>query len=160
MEKDTKINKDKLAMIENLAKNLLDKLKTGKYKIEVVDDAENELIRVLITLDDPGVMIGFKGRTLASFQLILGLMANASLGDYQRILVDINNYRQEQDERLRAVASQAAEKAIETGQEVRLLPMTPYERRLIHMTLSDDPQIETFSEGEGSSRQIVIKPKQ
>jgi spoIIIJ-associated protein len=160
MEKDIKINKDKLEVIESLTKDLLDKLKIGKYKIEVVDDAENELIRVLITLDEPGVMIGFKGRTLASFQLILGLMANASLGDYQRILVDINNYRQELDERLRAVASQAAEKAIETGQEVRLLPMTPYERRLIHITLSDDPQIETFSEGEGPSRQIVIKPKQ
>jgi spoIIIJ-associated protein len=160
MKKEEKTDKDKLATTESLAKSLLDKLGVGKYKIEVTNDGENDLLRVLVTLDDPGAMIGFKGRTLASFQLILGLMVNASLADYQRILVDINNYRQEQDERLRTIASQAAEKAIETGQEVRLLPMTPYERRLVHITLSDDPQIETFSEGEGSSRQIVIRPKQ
>jgi len=102
-------------------------------------------------------LIGFKGKTLFSFQLILGLMTNASLKEYQRILVDINNYRQQQNDRLKEIASKAAEKAKAMKQEVRLLPMVPYERRLVHMILADDPEIETFSEGEGISRRIVIK---
>lgn len=160
MEKKQKKADSGLERIKDLTESLLTSLGVSEYQLEIDRDLENELVCVSIDLEDPGMMIGFKGRTLNSFQQILSLMINNSPEEYQRILVDINNYRQEQDDRLREVASRAAEKAVETGQEVRLLPMSSYERRLIHMTLSDDPQIETYSEGEGSSRRIVIKPKQ
>ena len=161
MEKKPKTVNSGLEKIKDLTESLLTKLGIAEYELEIDNDLENELVRVSINLNDPGMMIGFKGRTLNSFQQILSLMINNnSKKEYQRILVDINSYRKEQDDRLREVAAKAAEKAVETSQEVRLLPMSSYERRLIHMTLSDDPQIETFSEGEGSSRRIVIKPKQ
>lgn len=155
-----KKEKSKLEIVEKLTKDLLDNLNAGNYKIEVSNDLENEFIKVSIKVDEPGILIGFNGKTLSSFQLILGLMTNSYLEEYQRVLVDVNGYREEQDNRLKAVASEAAEKAKTTAQEVRLSPMAPYERRLIHMALSDDPEIETFSEGEGASRRIVIKPKQ
>jgi len=152
-----KKSKNKLEIIENLTKDLLVRFNIDNYEIEASDDLENEHVKVSIKVDEPEMLIGFKGKTLSSFQLILGLMANASLKEYQRILVDINNYRQEQDDQLKGIASEAAKKAKAEKQEMKLLPMTPYERRLVHMVLADDPEIETISEGEGPLRRIVIK---
>jgi spoIIIJ-associated protein len=150
---------DNLKVIENLTKELLQKMGTADFKLEVKKDLENDLVKISISLDEPGAIIGFKGRTLSAFQLILGLMANSCLADYQRILVDVNNYRQEQDDRLKETAFMVADKAKETGQEVSLQPMAPYERRLIHLVLADDSQVETYSEGEGALRRVVVKPK-
>jgi spoIIIJ-associated protein len=150
-----KIN-DKVELVENLARELFDKL---NQEVELQVTEEEEAIRVNIQSNDPGPLIGFHGKTLSSIQLILGLMAFHELGEWQQIIVDVDEYREEQTERLRKIALNSAKQAKFSGRPVALSPMTPFERRIIHLTLNDDPEVTTESEGEGSYRYVVITPK-
>ena len=139
----------------------------SELKVEVenafVEDLENEekedQVLVSLTANNPGSLIGFKGKNLAAIQLILSLMVKKKLGEWVRVLLDVNNYRQEQKERLEKMAESFAKKAIEENREVQMIPMSPFERRLCHMVLTKIEGITSDSEGEGEERHIVIKPK-
>jgi spoIIIJ-associated protein len=72
--------------------------------------------------------------------------------------VDVEGYKGRQREKLESVALNAADRAVSQNRSVRLRPMTPYERRIIHITLADDPRVETASEGEGAARRVVVLP--
>jgi len=148
---------DKIKLTKQIAEELLAKL---NQSAQVGISQEEETIRVELQTDDPGMLIGFHGKTLSSLQLILGLMLYRQLGEWQRVVVDVNEYRQEQTERLKKIAANAAQKAKFSGQAVALSPMSPFERRIIHLTLTDDDQVETKSEGEGSLRYVIITPLQ
>lgn len=139
----------------------------SELKVEVenafVEDLENEekedQVLVSLTANNPGSLIGFKGKNLAAIQLILSLMVKKKLGVWIRVLLDVNNYRQEQKERLEKMAESFAKKAIEENREVQMVAMSPFERRLCHMVLTKIEGITSDSEGEGEERHIVIKPK-
>lgn len=148
---------DKQELVKDLSSQLLEKL-GFQAEITVKEDKENEAIKVKLEVDEPGHLIGFHGKTLSAMQLILGLMLFNQLGEWQRVLIDINGYRQEQKERLEKIAMNAAQKAKMSGQPVALSPMTPFERRIIHITLSEDPAVETESTGESPRRYVVISP--
>lgn len=147
-----------LDQIKELAESLLEKM-GFPTELTVSADTEAEAVRVEIKMEDFSNLIGFHGRTLSSFQLILGLMAFKKFGEWTRIIVDVNNYRQEQAERLESVAMDIAGKVKASGRPEALSPMTPYERRLIHLALSKEEKVETFSSGKGSFRHVVIAPK-
>lgn len=148
---------DKQELVKDLSSQLLEKL-GFQAEITVKEDKENEAVKVKLEVDEPGHLIGFHGKTLSAMQLILGLMLFNQLGEWQRVLIDINGYRQEQKERLEKIAMNAAQKAKMSGQPVALSPMTPFERRIIHITLSEDPAVETESTGESPRRYVVISP--
>lgn len=149
--------KETLKEIKNLVEDLLAKIdQTGE--ITVKDDQKNEAIKVKIKTEDPGVLIGFHAKTLSAIQLILGLMIYRRTGQWQRLVVDVNDYRQEQMERLKGIAQTAAQKAKFSGQSVILSPMTPFERRIIHLAISEFEGVETRSEGELDGRHVVIFP--
>ncbi len=148
---------NKQELVKNLTSQLLEKL-GFQAEINTVKDEENEAIRLKIEVEDPGHLIGFHGKTLSAMQLILGLMLFHQLGEWQRVLVDINEYRKEQEERLKKIAMNAAQRAKMSGQPVALSPMTPFERRIIHVTLTEDPKVETESSGESPRRYVVISP--
>jgi spoIIIJ-associated protein len=139
----------------------------AELKVEVenafVEDLENEekedQVLVSLTANNPGSLIGFKGKNLAAIQLVLSLMVKKKLGVWIRVLLDVNNYRQEQKERLEKMAESFAKKAIEENREVQMVAMSPFERRLCHMVLTKIEGITSDSEGEGEERHIVIKPK-
>lgn len=126
-----------------------------------VEDLEGEENQVLVglTVANPAGLIGFRGRNLASIQLILSLMVKNKLGEWVRILLDVNNYRQEQKERLVQMAQGLAQKVLATGMPVIMTNMSSYERRLCHMALQEVEGVTSESEGEGEERHIVIKPK-
>ena len=124
-----------------------------------VEDGEEDLFLIKIETDDPGSLIGFHGRNLSSLQLILGLILFRQTGAWKRVIVDVNEYRREQTERLKAIAVNAAERVRVSKSPASLSPMTPYERRIIHMALTNFEDLETKSEGEGSERHVVIFPK-
>ena len=148
----------KLELIKSLGEDLLAHLgQEGEVAVE--EDQENQAVKVKIKTDNPGVLIGFHGKTLSAFQLILGLMVYRKLGEWQKIVVDVNGYREEQVERLKKIALNAAQKVKFSGQPVALSPMTSFERRIIHLALNDFAGVETVSEGEGSQRHVVIRPK-
>jgi spoIIIJ-associated protein len=152
-------NKERNEKILALTCELLGKM---NFAVEnaFVEDVEGEEPQVLVGVEvaNPGSLIGFKGRNLAAVQLILSLMVKKLLGEWVRVLLDVNNYRQEQRLRLETMARDLAKKAIETGKPVAMMMMSPYERRICHVVLAEMEGVTGESEGEGEERHIVIKP--
>jgi len=96
---------------------------------------------------------------LAAFQLILSLVINKKLETWTRILVNVNDYRQKREESLKMVALNAAQKVKFSNEAAVLTNLSPSERRIIHLTLADHPDVESLSEGQGQERRLVIKPR-
>ncbi|MCX6726900.1 MAG: hypothetical protein NTY75_03750 [Candidatus Shapirobacteria bacterium] len=151
-------NKDRNELILKITCELLGQL---NYDIEnaYAEDVEDGQVLMSVTVANPGGLIGFRGRNLASLQLILALMVKQKVGEWVKILLDINNYRDEQKERLTKMAQNLAQKVLATGTPVEMATMSAYERRLCHMAIADMEGISSESEGEGEERHIVIKPK-
>jgi spoIIIJ-associated protein len=108
--------------------------------------------------EDAGLIIGRRGETLRSFQFVV----NVILGHQQErpvpVVVDVEQYRERRERQLRGTAQRMAERAAASGRPVALEPMSPAERRIIHMALADDRSVTTASSGEGSGRHVVITP--
>lgn len=151
-------NKERNELILKITCELLGQL---NYEIEnaYAEDVEDGQVLMSVTVASPGGLIGFRGRNLASLQLILALMVKQKLGEWVKILLDINNYRDEQKERLTKMAQNLAQKVLATKIPVEMVTMSAYERRLCHMALVEMEGITSESEGEGEERHIVIKPK-
>ena len=116
---------------------------------------ENEL-SALLTGDDMGVLIGKRGQTLDSLQYLTSLVVNKHHDGYIRVKLDTENYRERREEKLKSLAKNIAFKVKRTRKPVSLEPMNPYERRIIHSALQDDPYCTTYSEGEDPYRHIVV----
>ncbi|MDD3926225.1 MAG: protein jag [bacterium] len=106
-----------------------------------------------------GIIIGRQGQTLDSIQFIVNLILNKHREDRIRVIVDAESYRERRKEILASTAEKMAARAVQTGQEIALAYMTPFERRVIHTTLQDNEDVTTFSEGEEPYRRVVISPK-
>ncbi|MFZ2152829.1 MAG: R3H domain-containing nucleic acid-binding protein [Microgenomates group bacterium] len=152
-------NKERNQTILQITCDMLGKMnfEVEKAFVEDVTEEENQVL-VGVTVPNPAGLIGFRGRNLAALQLVLSLIVKNKLGEWVRVLLDINNYREEQKERLTNMAVSLAEKAKATGKEVVMASMSSYERRLCHMALVNIEGITSDSEGEGEDRHIVIKP--
>lgn len=131
---------------------------TEESETEGNEENTNQVL-VSVTVNNPGGLIGFRGRNLAAIQLILGLMVKNSLGEWVKILLDVNNYRNEQKERLMTMAKNLAQKVLATGKPVEMMNMSAFERRICHMAIAELEGVSSESEGEGENRHIVIKPK-
>jgi len=103
-------------------------------------------------------VIGRHGETLNALQLIVSIMISRRFTDAGRIALDAEGYREQRQQMLQRMALQHAEKAKEAGKEIVIKDLKPYERRIVHLALRDDPEIETYSEGEGDDRYLVISP--
>ena len=128
-----------------------------KAFVEDVEEEENQVL-VGITVANPAGLIGFRGRNLAAVQLILSLMVRNQVGENIRVLLDINNYRNEQKERLTNMVRNLAEKCLTSNKDVALANMSSYERRICHMVISEMEGVMSESEGEGEQRHVVLKP--
>jgi spoIIIJ-associated protein len=124
-----------------------------------VEDVEGEEEQVLvgITVANPAGLIGFRGKNLAAVQLVLSLMVRNQVGENIRVLLDINNYRNEQKERLEGMVRSLAEKCLISHKNVALANMSSYERRICHMIVAGIEGVVSESEGEGEERHLVIK---
>jgi spoIIIJ-associated protein len=121
------------------------------------EDEENVYLE--ITGDDElGLLIGKGGQTLAAFQHLVGLLANRDQPERKRILLDAQGYRARRERSLQALAQNAARQVRDTGREVTLSGLNARERRIVHLTLKDDPDVQTRSEGEESNRTLVVAP--
>lgn len=108
---------------------------------------------------DMGIIIGRQGQTLDSLQFIVNLIVNKNRSERLRIIIDAESYRERRKATLSQMAEKLAGKAAASGQDVVLSAMTPFERRVIHTTLQDHEEVETFSEGEEPYRRVVIRPR-
>ncbi len=108
---------------------------------------------------DMGIVIGKRGNTLDSIQYLLNLFVNKDRNDYLRVLVDVQGYRKKREDTLIKLANKMAKKSRATHKPVKLEPMNPYERRIIHSALQNVSDVITYSEGEDPYRRVVIQAK-
>ncbi|MBE6616943.1 MAG: KH domain-containing protein [Ruminococcaceae bacterium] len=151
------------------ANTLLKNMKIGAEAVPAVCPEDEELIvtetatvypKINIIGDDSGILIGHHGETLDSIQYLVNLCAlrktKSKDGDYVKIVVDIENYRQKREETLRSLARRMAAKAVKYKRNVFLEPMNAYERRIIHSELQKYPGVSTHSVGSDRDRKIIV----
>ena len=120
--------------------------------------AEDEKIEINVTAVNTTAIIGKHGAMLDAIQTLAGAVANTGREDYKRVVVDCENYRETRENTLNKLADNLAQKAIRLGKKIKLEPMNPYERRIIHAALSEKEGVSTQSEGKEPNRYIVIVP--
>lgn len=112
-----------------------------------------------INSSDMGIVIGKRGNTLDAIQFLISLAVNRSRDDYIKVIVDAKGYRKRREETLIRLANKMGQKAKYSKRPVKLEPMNPYERRIIHSALQDVGGVATHSEGEDPYRRVVIQAK-
>ena len=137
--------------------DVLSYMNVGEVEINEYEGDEGELILDL-TGDDLAILIGRHGKTLDALQFLVSTATARMVGYRYPVVVDVEGYKGRQREKLESIALNAADRAASQNRSVRLRPMTPYERRIIHITLANDPRVETASEGEGTARRVVVLP--
>ena len=119
---------------------------------------EGEKVEINVTAANTTSIIGKRGVMLDAIQTLAGAVANTGRDDYKRVVVDCENYRENREATLNKLSENLAQKAIRLGKKIKLEPMNPYERRIIHAVLSEREGVSTQSEGKEPNRYIVIIP--
>lgn len=161
--KDAEVKVTEIKNIEKMAKEFLEKMIIS-MDLEATIDIKRKKKDLIIDIrgiapDDKGIIIGKRGNTLDAMQYLLSLFVNKEEDDYIKVILDIEGYREKRENTLIRLAQRMAEKAISGTRPVKLEPMNPYERRIIHSTLQDVDGIQTFSEGKDPYRRVVIEKK-
>jgi spoIIIJ-associated protein len=127
-----------------------------------VDSGETSRLNVVGNGDEKealGALIGRKGERLSALQHLVNLMLSKEVGTWTRVLVDVEDYRGRRERQLRDLANRAAARVVETGKMLQLEPMPALERRWVHLTLRDHPNVATQSIGEEPNRRVVLVPR-
>jgi len=143
------------ARIEEEARKFFDQLQLqGDLEVQ---DLDEEGIRISLMVPEPQLFIGEKGQTLFDIQHILGMILRKRLQQPLRLSLDINDYRKNKESHLREMAREAADEVALIKRPKEFLPMSPAERRIIHMEVAERSDVASESVGEGSERRVVIK---
>lgn len=121
-------------------------------------DPEGNIV-VEVTGPDVAGLIGRRGHTLEAIQYILGRVVSRAAGRRVRVIADAENYRARRRQALEDLAVRTARRATQSRRAMSLRPMSPAERRIIHLALAEDDRVSTHSEGEEPERHVVIEPK-
>ncbi|MBN1679202.1 MAG: Jag N-terminal domain-containing protein [Anaerolineae bacterium] len=154
MDDDAKVG---LATLQEL----LDKMHiTADVLVYQAEPAEGEETPWVLQIrgNDLGMLIGRRGETLSALQYITRLIASRELQRRANIVLDVEGYKARREQMLRRLAARMADQAIQLGRTVSLEPMSPYERRIVHLALRDHPDVITQSVGEGNHRKVTIVP--
>ena len=122
------------------------------------EDDEEGSMTFEIEGQDAGLLIGRRGETLQALQFLIRMVTNRQLGRKTYVVIDIEDYRERRVQMLRRLARRTAGRVGSSGREDSLEPMSPAERRIVHMALAGHPEVRTESEGEGNQRRVVIFP--
>lgn len=120
---------------------------------------ETDLLQINIKSPESALIIGRFGETIQDLQTIIAMMIFGKTSKWVKVSVDINNWREEREKYLQQMAINLAQKVKFSGKEAILPPLSAFERRIIHVYLNDYPDVETYSQGEGRTRRLIIKPK-
>lgn len=123
---------------------------------EVESDFLDGSTHLNVRTDSPALLIGKHGQTLDAIERLLNCIVNKASLVKRRVFVDTEGYRERREERLVEMAHQMAEQVKYTNREVVLAPMSPRDRRIVHVALKEDDIISTYSQGEGDMRRVVI----
>lgn len=143
---------------KEITQKLLELMGFKEVKLKTSMD-EGGVFHLDIECEEPGILIGHYGETISSLQFIISLLVYKKLGSWQRILVNIGDWREKRTEALKKMALNATQRVKFSGEEVVLPYLNAGERRIIHLYLTDHLDVVTDSVGEGEERRLVIKPK-
>ncbi len=144
-----------------LARDLLDQILQAMAvpaTVGVQRQPEGSL-RLLVEGPEMGVVIGKHGATINALQYLVSLIVQKRAGERIRLVIDAEGYRSRREQALKEMARAYAQRVKETGHEAVLDALQSYERRIIHNSLTDDPDVFTYSEGEEPDRRVVISPR-
>lgn len=151
---------DHTSILTDVTHQLLDQLELPtSVDFQVTYSPDSDSYQVNLETDHPGLVIGYHGETLVALQQILSQHIYSQTNQWLKLTVNVNDYRERREANLVSLADSVAARVISTGQPHTLPPMSPSERRFVHMHLADHPQVSTVSEGVGRSRSIVVSPK-
>jgi spoIIIJ-associated protein len=154
---------------ETVAKEIVTEL-LGKmgYEAEVtvtdnpssvpLSDEDPPTIFIDVMGQDLGFLIGRRGDHLAQLQYMVNLLSNKRIGDWTRVIIDVEGYRARREEALVGLAERVARQVARSKRSIMLEPMPPNERRIVHLTLRGNPEVTTESTGEGGNRRITVHP--
>ncbi|MCL1796445.1 MAG: protein jag [Clostridia bacterium] len=147
--------------MEGIAQSFLLGVTRGMGVDVQIDMRRSEEGHIYATMygDTLGILIGRRGETLDALQYLTSLQINKGRDDYTRITLDTENYRAKREDALVRLASRMANRAVKTGRKVALEPMNPYERRILHSSLQENPNVSTHSEGDEPYRHVVVVPQ-
>lgn len=151
-------------LAEQLLQGLLDRMEI-RAKAEIVpyrgvlDDDQDAPLVLNIEGEDLGILIGRRAETLNALQYLTRLMVNHRAQRWIDLVVDVEGYKARHEEQLVRLAERMAERVVSTGRAVALEAMPPRERRIVHITLRNHPQVTTQSVGEGDQRKVTIIPR-
>ncbi len=122
---------------------------------------DDDCLRLRIDSEMMGMLIGHRGETLDAMQYLTGLVINKNrkTEGYTRVTLNTEEYREKREETLKRLARKVAAQVRATGRPRALEPMNPYERRVLHSTLQNNPDVTTHSEGEEPNRRVVVTPR-
>lgn len=159
--KENNIDKKQLEDSKNeltkFLKTFIENFKNLEYSI--VTDLENGFIKVDINGEEAKKLIGYRGETLNSLQVILNSIANKNSKQNVRVVLNISNYREKREKALEELADKISKTVLKTGKSITLEPMMAYERKIIHSRLQASNKVKTYSIGEEPYRKIVISKK-
>lgn len=152
------------AIAAELLQGMLDRMDL-RAKVQVVeyrgvlDEDQDAPLMLNIEGEDLGILIGRRAETLAALQYLTRLMVNHRSHRWVNLVVDVEGYKARREEQLVRLAERMAERVVSTGRAVALETMPPRERRIVHITLRNHPQVTTQSVGEGDERKVTIIPR-
>ncbi len=150
---------DRVKQVEKFVKELFDLIGT-KALFSVEEDKENDTIMVNIeTETDRGLLIGRHGDNIFALQSVIALALKQKNDEWTRVVVNVGDWRNKQEERLLDLANQTAARVKATGESQSLYNLLPAERRIVHLELAKDPEIVSESQGEGRDRFMVVSLK-
>ena len=149
-EKESEFAESTCEFMEGLFENM------GLDVIINFDKEDNEKLVLKLSSQNSGIIIGKRGKTLEALQFIVNIAMNKGTKEWKKIVLDIEGYRDKREEALRRLALKVAERVRKTRKPKILEEMNPFERRLIHITLQDVPDIDTISEGEGVFKRVKV----
>jgi len=129
------------------------------FSLEINYQKQTNVLYFQIDSEQPASLIGYHGDVIYSLQIIFSFLVHRILGQWIKVYVNVGDYRQKKEEQLKNLALNLATK-VKYSQEPQIISnLTAAERRIIHLTLANHPDVYTESEGEGESRHLVVKPK-
>lgn len=142
--------------IEKFLKELLNKI-SEKIEFSIIEEEDSLYIK--IKGEGSSKLIGYRGEALNALQLILSSFIKNKMDDPLRVIVDIEGYRDRREKTLEELANKLEKTVIKNGKSVKLEPMSPYERKIIHTALQNSEKVKTYSVGEGENRRVIVSKK-
>lgn len=158
---DKKIDEDSAGRTIEKVKEILGQVFkiTGENDIKYTFGQEENQVTLNIESEEAGHLIGYRGKTIESLQSLINAILQKQDEEHAKIFVEINGYKKKKEEKLKMFARKMAENVIKYRKPIRLEPMSPYERMIVHKELSEIKDIITESIGEEPRRRVVIKRK-